>query len=275
MSTSHQTGALAGAWPVVALGGIVAGAVGAFATHNLWASLACMALGAGGIMLLADRAARQQAEDEAYAAWVEARGWEPVRNLPAALVTSLLRCGDARRLEDGYVGLLDGRTAAVGHFVWETVTQEVDDYGNVHETRVPHDHTVLETLTGLQSMVRLTLAPRGFGEGRIADSLESLMTTDRAVELESAELREAYRLFVADQESELVVRDVFTPSLIVRLVELADAGITVEFETGALVCSVRGRSGDPGLLDALAEISAAVADALCAASITPSQAQAS
>ena len=272
MSTSHQTGALAGAWPVVALGGIVAGAVGAFATHNLWASLACMALGAGGIMLLADRAARQQAEDEAYAAWVEARGWEPVRNLPAALVTSLLRCGDARRLEDGYVGLLDGRTAAVGHFVWETVTQEVDDYGNVHETRVPHDHTVLETLTGLQSMTRLSLTPRHHGQGRLTDGLASALTSDRSLELESAEFCDAYRLFVADEESELVVRRVFTPALIVQLVELAGARITIEFETGALVCSVHGRAAGKELLDAMEAASVAVADALCRDAMSPAPA---
>src|SRR5207245_877045 len=64
---------------------------------------------------------------------------------------------------------------------------------------------------------------------------------DRSVELESAEFCNAYRLFVADEESELVVRRVFTPALIVQLVELAGARMTIEFETGALVCSVHGR----------------------------------
>ena len=83
------------------------------------------------------------------------------------------------------------------------------------------------------------------------------------MELESAEFCAAYRLFVADEESELVVRRVFTPELIVRLVELAAARMTIEFETGALVCSVRGRAGGTELLDAMEAASLAVADALC------------
>jgi hypothetical protein len=122
---------------------------------------------------------------------------------------------------------------------------------------------VLETLTGLQSMTRLTLTPRHHGQGRLTDGLASALTTDRSVELESAEFCDAYRLFVADEESELVVRRVFTPELIVQLVDLADARITIEFETGALVCFVHGRAGSTELLDAMEAASLAVADALC------------
>jgi hypothetical protein len=112
-------------------------------------------------------------------------------------------------------------------------------------------------------MTRLTLAPRHRGQGRLTDGLASALTTDRSVELESAEFCNAYRLFVADQESELVVRRVFTPALIVQLVDLASARMTIEFETGALVCSVHGRAGGTELLDAMEAASVAVADALC------------
>ena len=156
-----------------------------------------------------------------------------------------------------------GARAGIGHFIWETVERSVDEYGNVHETRIPHTDTVLETLTGLQSMTRLTLTPRHRGQGRLTDGLASALTTDRSVELESAEFCNAYRLFVADEESELVVRRVFTPALIVQLVDLAGARMTIEFETGALVCSVHGRAGGTELLDAMEAASVAVADALC------------
>jgi hypothetical protein len=203
---------------------------------------------------------------------VAQRGWQPARNLPAALVTSLLRAGDTRRLEDGFEGEIEGRTAGIGHFIWETVERSVDEYGNVHETRIPHTATVLETLTGLQSMTRLTLAPRHRGQGRLTDGLASALTTDRSVELESADFCNAYRLFVADEESELVVRRVFTPALIVQLVDLAGARLTIEFETGALVCSVHGRAGKTELLDAMEAASLAMADALCKDAAPPAPA---
>jgi len=258
-------------WPLVAIGAVLGGLGGGFVTHNLPAAGACALLGAGAVGILAWQAIGRLEQEQEYAAWVARRGWQPARNLPAALVTSLLRAGDTRRLEDGYEGEIEGRRAGIGHFIWETVERSVDEYGNVHETRTPHTDTVLETLTGLQSMTRLTLSPRHRGQGRLADGLASALTTDRSVELESAEFCNAYRLFVADEESELVVRRVFTPELIVQLVDLAGARMTIEFETGALVCSVHGRAGATELLDAMEAASVAVADALCkdAATATP------
>jgi hypothetical protein len=265
MTTSQEPAGAPGmmVWPLVAIGAVLGALAGGFVTHNLPAAAAGALVGAGGVGILAWQAIGRLAQEQEYASWVARRGWEPARNLPAALVTSRLRAGDTRRLEDGFEGEIEGRRAGIGHLIWETVERSVDDYGNVHETRIPHTDTVLETLTGLQSMTRLTLVPRHHGQGRLADGLASALTTDRSVELESAEFCAAYRLFVADDESELVVRRVFTPALIVQLVEVAEARMTIEFETGALVCSVHGRAGGTELLDAMEAASVAVADALC------------
>ena len=265
MTTSQEPAGTPGmmVWPLVAVGAVLGGLGGAFVTHNLPVAAACALLGAGGVGILAWQAIGRLAQEQEYADWVARRGWQPARNLPAALVTSLLRAGDTRRLEDGFEGEIEGRRAGIGHFIWETVERSVDEYGNVHETRIPHTDTVLETLTGLQSMTRLALLPRHRGQGRLTDGLASALTTDRSVELESAEFCDAYRLFVADQESELVVRRVFTPELIVQLVDLASARLTIEFETGALVCSAHGRAGSTDLLDAMEAASMAVVDALC------------
>jgi hypothetical protein len=265
MTTSQQPAGAPGmmVWPLVAIGAVLGGLAGGFVTHNLPVAAACALLGAGGVGILAWQAIGRLAQEQEYADWVARRGWQPARNLPAALVTSLLRAGDTRRLEDGFEGEIEGRRAGIGHFIWETVERSVDEYGNVHETRIPHTDTVLETLTGLQSMTRLALLPRHRGQGRLTDGLASALTADRSVELESAEFCDAYRLFVADEESELVVRRVFTPALIVQLVNLAGARLTIEFETGALVCSLHGRAGRTELLDAMEAASVAVADALC------------
>lgn len=271
MTTSPEPAGTPGmmVWPLVAIGAVLGGLAGGFVTHNLPIAGACALLGAGVVGILAWQAIARLAQEQQYAEWVARRGWQPARNLPAALVTSLLRAGDSRRLEDGFEGEIEGRRAGIGHFIWETVERSVDEYGNVHETRTPHTDTVLETLTGLQSMTRLTLTPRHHGQGRLADGLASALTTDRSVELESAEFCDAYRLFVADEDSELVVRRVFTPELIVRLVELAGARMTIEFETGALVCSVHGRAGATELLDAMEAASVAIADALCNDAASP------
>jgi hypothetical protein len=274
MTSSQEQTAASGmtVWPLVAIGAVLGGLAGGFVTHNLPAAVACALVGAGAVGILAWQAMGRLAQEQEYANWVAQRGWQPARNLPAALVTSLLRAGDTRRLEDGFEGEIEGRTAGIGHFIWETVERSVDEYGNVHETRMPHTDTVLETLTGLQSMTRLTLTPRHHGQGRLTDGLASALTTDRSVELESAEFCDAYRLFVADEDSELVVRRVFTPALIVQLVDLAGARLTIEFETGALVCSVHGRAGGSELLDAMETASVAVADALCKDAAPPAPA---
>jgi hypothetical protein len=274
MTSSQEQTAASGmtVWPLVAIGAVLGGLAGGFVTHNLPAAVACALVGAGAVGILAWQAMGRLAQEQEYANWVAQRGWQPARNLPAALVTSLLRAGDTRRLEDGFEGEIEGRTAGIGHFIWETVERSVDEYGNVHETRMPHTDTVLETLTGLQSMTRLTLTPRHHGQGRLTDGLASALTTDRSVELESAEFCDAYRLFVADEDSELVVRRVFTPALIVQLVDLAGARLTIEFETGALVCSVHGRAGSSELLDAMETASVAVADALCKDAAPPAPA---
>jgi hypothetical protein len=274
MTTSQEPAGTPGmmVWPLVAIGAVLGGLAGGFVTHNLPVAAACALLGAGAVGILAWQAIGRLAQEQEYADWMARRGWQPARNLPAALVTSLLRAGDTRRLEDGFEGEIEGRRAGIGHFIWETVERSVDEYGNVHETRIPHTDTVLETLTGLQSMTRLTLTPRHLGQGRLTDGLASALTTDRSVELESAEFCSAYRLFVADEESELVVRRVFTPALIVQLVALAGARMTIEFETGALVCSVHGRVGTTELLDAMEAASVAVADALCKDAAPPAPA---
>ena len=162
MSSSQEPAGAPGmmVWPLVAIGAVLGGLGGAFVTHNLPVAAACALLGAGGVGILAWQAIGRLAQEQEYADWVARRGWQPARNLPAALVTSLLRAGDTRRLEDGFEGEIEGRRAGIGHFIWETVERSVDEYGNVHETRIPHTDTVLETLTGLQSMTRLTLTPR-------------------------------------------------------------------------------------------------------------------
>jgi hypothetical protein len=251
------------AWPLLVAGAaLIAGVVVYMVTRAPVLAIAAMPVAAVAVYVLARRGAQEMAEQQAYRKWVAERGWAPVLNLPAGLVTPLLRAGDTRRLADGYGGQLDGLDAAIGHFTWESIHQTTDQYGNVHETRTQHHLTVLEALTGLESLTRMTLSPRLHGQGRLVDSVESLLTVDRAVDLESAEFAKAYRLFVADADDEVTVRRVFTPSLIVELVEIAGAGVAIEFETGALVCSVHGHTGDPDLLDALAHAASTVAAAL-------------
>jgi hypothetical protein len=252
-------------WLLVAGASLLAGLlVFVMIAHSFLLVIVGGLLAAAGIVLATSINADRAVADSAYNGWAQRQGLAPSLNLIAPMVTPLLRGGDTRRLENGMRGTVDGRDLVVGHFTWETIYREEDQYGNVRETRVPHHATVLETITGLEPLLRMTLDPRRSGEGRIADALQSFATVDRAVQLESAEFDSAYRLFVADQESELTVRRVFSPAVIVQLLELAAAGVAVEFETGALVCFLPGRVWDPERLDALCETAAVIASALAA-----------
>jgi hypothetical protein len=175
-----------------------------------------------------------------------------VLNLPAALATPLVRSGDERRLDRGYALTVAGCPAAIGHLACipvERIRQEDSD--EVERVRLPPAHyTVLEVVTGLSDVIRFTLIPRSGWGGKL-DGVMSAMTVDRTVNLESAELRDGYRLMVADDDSELAVRKLFTPKLISDLLEHLPADGRVEFETGALVVAVPGHRYDEQTCDAL------------------------
>jgi hypothetical protein len=89
------------------------------------------------------------------------------------------------------------------------------------------------------------------------------------VDLESAELRDRFRLTVADEDSEIAVRRLFTPALIVDLLDCAQEGTRIEFEQGALVVAVGGHRYGVDTFDALIGLATAIAGQVAALDAVP------
>ena len=78
----------------------------------------------------------------------------------------------------------------------------------------------------------LSLHPRSFGDNRVFDRIDSALTPDRVVQLESSELQHEYKLEVADSASDLAVRLLFEPAFIVWCLEQSADEMLVEIENG-------------------------------------------
>src|SRR5437763_13212262 len=90
------------AWPLLVAGAaLIAGVVVYMVTRTPVLAIAAMPVAAVAVYVLARWGAQEMAEQQAYREWVGERGWAPVLNLPAGLVSPLLRAGDTRRLADG------------------------------------------------------------------------------------------------------------------------------------------------------------------------------
>jgi hypothetical protein len=236
------------------IGAVVAAMVGAGPAGALVGAIVC-AIGAAVAVTLA---ARRAAAERGFADWCAARGWQPIRTLPAPLTTPLLRAGDERELEDASAGELGGRTAAAAIYVWHTVVRTEDDSGNEHERRSTHRHTVVQVVVGIGPVARLTIEPSGAGD-RLFGGIQSWLSPDRGVELESTELADRFQLRIADSDDDLALRSVLTPAAIMHVLERLPGDCTVELEPGALVVSCPGIAA-PAVLDAMADVAAGLAD---------------
>ena len=113
---------------------------------------------------------------------------------------------------------------------------------------------------------RLTLHPRSFGDNRLFDSIDSALTSDRVVQLESAELEREYKLEVHDSAPDLAVRLLFEPAFMVWCLDQAADQMLIEIENGTLVVAIPDHSYDETQLDALVERAATIATRVADAS---------
>ena len=116
---------------------------------------------------------------------------------------------------------------------------------------------------------RLSLHPRTFGDNRLFDRIDSTVTADRVVELESSELEHEYKLQVADSTSDLAVRLLFEPAFIVWCLDQAADEMLLEIENETLVVAIPEHSYDAAQLDALVEKATTIAARLADAATTP------
>src|SRR6185437_2992781 len=166
------------------------------------------------------------------------RGWTVGLGPWQQSATPLLRDGDRRSDKDHVFGPLSGGgEAALCHYTYEVEKESTDSEGHTTTSWEEHPFTVVETVGGAPGIPRLTLHPRSFGDNRLFDRIDSALTSDRTVALESSELDRKFKLEVPDSASDLAVRMLFEPAFIVSCLDQG-AGMLLEIENGSLVAAI-------------------------------------
>jgi hypothetical protein len=222
-----------------------------------------MAAGPAGVVLavtaiawlMADRAAAHRF----YSGFARNVGLLYASRYELLALTPLLGAGNRRRAEHWMYGRLPGDLqGGVGHFVWERIERDSDGDPHVRErNRFTICAADLEPSMALFKGVYLR--PR---RGMIASHSDWLndRQTHKA-ELESSAFNERYDLLIADDQDEVILRRLLSPTLVSWL---ADHPLTPGFEVkgGALVVFVPYAIEDAGnltyLIDATHHIASRV-----------------
>lgn len=177
---------------------------------------------------------------------------EPEGRLPRT--TPLLAEGELRRVDAlmrGWLGeYLEAQIAIVSRAGGGEGGEEVDF--TVAITHVPK----------AKRFVPWLLCHRAEDEHLLGRAAEELIHGDDRLDLESAELDQRYRIYASPQRDEIWLRELFSPSFIVFLLELAPKGFAFEYVDGTLCVSQRGRvtlaEDIDGLRDATVELVARI-----------------
>lgn len=205
--------------------------------------------------------AERRAENDFFLAFASARGlnhWPRYEVLP---YTPLLGAEDRRHFEHWIEGRLDDDpplSGGFGRFICERVERDSDGGKSAAEV-LRLTVAVVDIEAALQRYHGVFLRPR---RGLLDIGKDWLgQSGTRTVELESTRFSERYELRIADDQDELELRRLFTPSLVAWLAEhpLAPG---LELRAGVLVVFVMKTLGDDGkltfFLDAVRHIGARV-----------------
>jgi hypothetical protein len=241
--------------------GLVLGCVAALVAGAALGSVAVLVAGplavACLLLVVAFVRADRRAELDFFEAYANAHGLVYVGTTGLQPLTPLLGAGDRRRTENWMVGALaEGVHGGLGHH--RVQFRKRGAAGDVYIES--HDFTVcavdLEDGIRLFQGIFLTRKEGAFklGEGSSWASHHGR----HQVELESGRLCERCELWVDDAQEELLLRELFTPSLQVLLAE-HPLEPCFEYRAGMLVVYVERKLEDEGHLDWMREVSARIA----------------
>jgi hypothetical protein len=217
---------------------------------------AAVALGVTGVAwFMADRAAARRF----YSGFARSVGLGYASRYELLALTPLLGAGQRRRAEHWMYGRLPGDLqGGVGHFVWERIERDSDGDPQVRErNRFTLCAADLEPSMALFKGV--FLRPRRGVIAPHSDWLKGRQTHE--LEVESAAFTERYELRITDDQDQLIVRRLLSPTLVSWL---ANHPLTpgVELKAGALVVFVPYAVEDAGnltyLIDATRHIASRV-----------------
>jgi hypothetical protein len=226
---------------LASLPGIALAAVGLFTVPALIAVGLLVAVAGPAVYYVVLRSsATAFAKRETMTAWATEHGWRYVES--PALPDDVAFCRGRQRMvaSDGFEGQICELPGSVFNFTYSTfetrTRTSTDANGNVHtetyQEEVKHRHTVLRmTLGAVPGVNSLQLADRGIG---FLEKLQAAFGPSRVVETESVEFNRRFSLSVDDGADQSAVLRIFTPALLVRLIQGEFPQTTFQFERGAL-----------------------------------------
>jgi hypothetical protein len=244
-----------------AVGAILGGIVGVVTTHGpagVAGAVPGAAIGFAIPWIYAAIRSRQVAKQRFFVAWAQQHGLAYEPHPPVYHDTPLLRAGDAQYAHNAFAGALAGLQGSVYQHTKRVRHTSTDSKGNTTTTNEDTDYVVLRLAFSLPGFRRLELHPRSFGDFRMFDGIESSLTANRVVELESEELAHDFKLEVDDGVDEVTLRRLFTPEAIVQVLDSRSnrafrGGVTLELEGSTLVFFRQGPLSPRsiGVVDAL------------------------
>ena len=170
--------------------------------------------------------------------------------------TPLLSRGDRRFATDLAVGELPG--GLEGTVARYTYVDD-DERGDQRVQR----YTVLSTLVPESvGFVPLLLCRHRRTARGLDDEADPDYPKRRSLELESAVVRQRYRIEISDEQDPQWMRELFSPSFVAWLAERAPEGMSFELVDGALCVSLPGHDEDPASVERLVAAAAHVAGRL-------------
>jgi hypothetical protein len=218
------------------------------------------------VVLAAYRTATARAENDFFAALAPTLGLTYMVGGGYRSITPLLAAGDRQRFEHTMEGSLFGRRGGppcvLAHYTYDTHHQARVGNGAEVDRWTPHPFTVVAIDLGapLARFRGLYLRRRISALGLEHDWLDRA-PKPRAIELESERFNAIYELRAAVDQDELAVRELFSPSLVMWLVE-NPLHPGFECKAGTLCVFVPGHEGSAGRITMLHEAARELAQRL-------------
>jgi len=184
--------------------------------------------------------ASTEARESVMTAWAAEHGWTHSEEVAPPGDIAFCRNRQKPRSRDGFAGPMCGLDGLIFNFTYstyETRTRTVTDAnGNVrtetYQQEVKHYHTVLRLGLGeIPGIPTMQLSKKGLG---LFDKLVAAFGPSRVEETESSEFNDQFRLLVSDSADEIAVKRVFTPALIVQVVQNEFPQTTFQYEGSGL-----------------------------------------